>query len=124
MHPIAVRNAIRGSADPAVADRVFDSVNRAMMRRVLAVAEHFAPDLIVHEPFAAAAAIAAELLKTPAVLHNVGLDHGERVCTRLAGGRGRGGWLTAPCERPRISRPAAAACRSRRTGSPPPTSPA
>ncbi|MFE3189690.1 glycosyltransferase [Nocardia sp. NPDC059240] len=83
LHPLAARNALAGSADPMVAARVFAPVNEAMRTRVLALARHFAPDLIVHEPFAAVAAIAADRLKIPAVLHNVGLDHGERVCARL-----------------------------------------
>ncbi|AYF78396.1 DUF1205 domain-containing protein [Nocardia yunnanensis] len=83
LHPIAARNAIVGSADPAVAARVFAPVNEGMRSRVRALTEHFAPDLIVHEPFAAVAAIAAAESKTPAVLHNVGLDHGERVCAGL-----------------------------------------
>ncbi|WP_040810203.1 glycosyltransferase [Nocardia concava] len=82
-HPIAARNAILGSADPMVAARVFKSVNDNMRTRVLTLAEHYAPDLIIHEPFAAVAAIAAETLKIPAVLHNIGLDHGERVCAGL-----------------------------------------
>ncbi|GAB2551873.1 glycosyltransferase [Nocardia heshunensis] len=83
LHPLAARNALLGSADPMVAARVFAPVNAAMRARVFALARHFAPDLIVHEPFAAVAAMAADQLKVPAVLHNVGLDHGERVCARL-----------------------------------------
>ncbi|MEC3954093.1 nucleotide disphospho-sugar-binding domain-containing protein [Nocardia sp. CDC153] len=83
LHPLAARHAIIGSADPMVAARVFAAVNDNMLRRVLALSEQFAPDLIVHEPFAAVAAIAADRLKVPAVLHNIGLDHGELVCARL-----------------------------------------
>ncbi|MVU76968.1 DUF1205 domain-containing protein [Nocardia sp. ET3-3] len=83
LHPIAARNAIAGSADPAVAARVFESVNDRMAARVSALVERFAPDLIVHEPFAAVAAIAGDRRKIPAVLHNIGLDHGELVCARL-----------------------------------------
>ncbi|GAB0106760.1 DUF1205 domain-containing protein [Nocardia sp. JMUB6875] len=82
-HPVAARNAILGSADPMVAARVFRPVNDNMRTRVQALAEHYAPDLIIHEPFAAVASIAAEHLKIPAVLHNIGLDHGERVCASL-----------------------------------------
>lgn len=85
LHPVAARNALRGSADPEVAARVFISVNERMAARVITAAQRFAPDLIVHEPFAAAAVIAADRLNVPAVLHNIGLDHGHEVNARLLG---------------------------------------
>ncbi|MFJ4649985.1 glycosyltransferase [Nocardia sp. NPDC088792] len=82
-HPLAARNALLGSADPEVAARIFAPVNERMAARVTALAEHFAPGLIVHEPFAAVAAAAAARLRIPAVLHNIGLDHGDRITARL-----------------------------------------
>ncbi|MFI1917005.1 glycosyltransferase [Nocardia sp. NPDC020380] len=82
-HPLAARSALIGSADPEVAARVFTAVNVRMAARVTALAERFSPGLIVHEPFAAVAAAAATRLQIPAVLHNIGLDHGDRISARL-----------------------------------------
>lgn len=79
LHPSAARSAFAGNADPRVAGRIAAQLNRPIRDAMTATAREFKADIIVHEPFAAAAALAAAALDIPAVLHNIGLDHGERI---------------------------------------------
>lgn len=78
-HPRAAVRSGRGVADAEGAGRVFAHVNRPAVEAVVRTAESFAPDLVVHEPFAAAGAVAAARLGIPSVLHNIAFDDGSRI---------------------------------------------
>ncbi|KAA0017025.1 glycosyltransferase [Antrihabitans cavernicola] len=87
LHPQRALRGMRGIADPQAAGRVFAVVNRPMIEPVFALARRFAPDVIVHEPYAAAGAIAAARLGIASVLHNIALIDGaallEQILLRL-----------------------------------------
>lgn len=75
-HPLLAVRSARGMADAPGGARVFAVTNRPMLAPLLAAAREFRPELIVHEPFASVAAIVAERLGVPAILHNIALDDG------------------------------------------------
>ena len=82
-HPrIALRGA-RGLADAQAAGLVFAAVNRPMIDTLLTVTRSFAPDLVVHDPYAAAAAIAAARLGVASVLHNIALNDGTALLDQI-----------------------------------------
>ncbi|MET9211328.1 MULTISPECIES: glycosyltransferase [unclassified Nocardia] len=75
-HPLLAVRSAHGMAEPRGGARVFAVTNRPMLAPLLAAAREFRPQLIVHEPFAAAAAIVAAQLGVPTILHNIALDDG------------------------------------------------
>ncbi|WP_067895006.1 glycosyltransferase [Nocardia vaccinii] len=89
-HPVLAARSVAGRADPRGGAHVFAVTNKPMIAPLTRTAERFQPDLVVHEPFAAAAAIAAARIGVPAVLHNIALDNGtliRRELLRLLCGR-------------------------------------
>ncbi|MFC6010388.1 glycosyltransferase [Nocardia lasii] len=82
-HPVLALSSARGMADARGGAHVFAVTNRPMIRPLLRAAAEFRPDLLVHEPFAAAAAIVAARLDVPTVLHNIALDDGTVIRREL-----------------------------------------
>ena len=94
LHPVLAARSASGRADPRGGAHVFAVMNRPMIAPLTRAAERFQPDLVVHEPFAAAAAIVAARLGVPAALHNIALDNGtliRRELLRLLCGREESG---------------------------------
>ncbi|WP_067669936.1 glycosyltransferase [Nocardia miyunensis] len=90
LHPVLAARSATGRADARGGAHVFAVTNRPMIAPLTRTAERFHPDLVVHEPFAAAAAIVAARIGVPAVLHNIALDDGtliRRELLRLLWGR-------------------------------------
>lgn len=84
-HPLALRSEVAGEADLRFPSRLFAAVNARMADDLLAVARRWAPDLVVHEPFAVAGAVAATELSVPAVVHEMSLfDGAELAAATLA----------------------------------------
>jgi|GEM_PF-7033368 len=81
-HPTAAVRSGRGVADADGAGRVFARINRPAVGAVAHAVLSFAPDLVVHEPFAAVGAVAAARYGIPSVLHNIAFDDGTRVLER------------------------------------------
>lgn len=69
---LAVREA-SGRAGIPLAGKIFGALNAGMLDRVIAEAEAFAPDVVVHEPFAPAGLVAARRTGVRAVLHQISL---------------------------------------------------
>ncbi|MFJ2837538.1 glycosyltransferase [Nocardia sp. NPDC087230] len=82
-HPLLAVRSARGMADAQGGARVFAVTNRPMLAPLLAAAREFRPELIVHEPFASAAAIVAAQLGVPTLLHNIALDDGTVIRREL-----------------------------------------
>ncbi|WP_040831613.1 glycosyltransferase [Nocardia jiangxiensis] len=90
LHPVLAVRSMTGRADPRGGAHVFAVTNKPMIAPLTRTAERFQPDLVVHEPFAAAAAIVAARIGVPTVLHNIALDNGtliRRELLRLLCGR-------------------------------------
>ncbi|QFZ18942.1 nucleotide disphospho-sugar-binding domain-containing protein [Saccharothrix syringae] len=84
-HPLMLRTELAGEADLRFASRLFAAVNARMAGPLLAAARRWAPDLVVHEPFAVAGAFAAAELSVPAVVHEMSLfDGAELAAATLA----------------------------------------
>ncbi|ASR37717.1 hypothetical protein BAY61_24975 [Prauserella marina] len=93
-HPLLARVEAAGAADLGFVSRLFGSVNTSMLADVLAVADRWKPDLIVHEPLAASAAIAADRYGIPAVVHDTSLFDGAALTEATA--RRMGSKVAAP----------------------------
>ncbi|WP_040689176.1 glycosyltransferase [Nocardia vinacea] len=88
-HPRAAVRSGLGVADADGAGRVFAHINRPAVEAVAQATKSFAPDLVVHEPFAAAGTVAAARYGIPSVLHNIAFDNGTRVCEQILRHMGR-----------------------------------
>ncbi|WP_052313818.1 glycosyltransferase [Nocardia thailandica] len=82
-HPVLAVRSARGMADARGGAHVFAVTNRPLLAPLTRAASAFAPDVIVHEPFAAAAAIVAERLGVPTVLHNIAFDDAREIRREL-----------------------------------------
>ncbi|MFE1591306.1 glycosyltransferase [Nocardia sp. NPDC058705] len=78
-HPVLALRSGQGMADARGGAHVFAVTNRPMIEPLLRAAREFRPDVIVHEPFASAAAIVADRLGVPTILHNIALDNGTVI---------------------------------------------
>src|SRR5437764_13677417 len=67
-HPRLARGEAAGRADPRAVSALWAPVGRRMADGVAPVAERTAPDLVVHDPFAAVAAEVAGRRGVPAVV--------------------------------------------------------
>ncbi|QTR03458.1 DUF1205 domain-containing protein, partial [Saccharothrix algeriensis] len=84
-HPLELRSQLAGGEDLRFPSRLFAAVNARMAGPLLAAARRWQPDLVVHEPFAVAGALAAAELSVPAVVHEVSLfDGAELAAAALA----------------------------------------
>lgn len=82
-HPVLASRSGKGMADARGGAHVFAVTNRPMIAPLLRAAAEFEPALIVHEPFASAAAIVADRLGVPTILHNIALDNGTVIRREL-----------------------------------------
>ncbi|MFD4439442.1 glycosyltransferase [Nocardia sp. NPDC058519] len=82
-HPMLALRSGKGMADARGGAHVFAVTNRPMIEPLFLAATEFRPEVIVHEPFASAAAIAADRLGVPTVLHNIALDNGTVIRREL-----------------------------------------
>ncbi|MEV0542460.1 glycosyltransferase [Nocardia salmonicida] len=82
-HPVLAWRSGKGMADARGGAHVFAVTNRPMIEPLLRAATEFGPDVIVHEPFASAAAIVADRLGVPTVLHNIAFDNGTVIRREL-----------------------------------------
>ncbi|TCJ96731.1 UDP:flavonoid glycosyltransferase YjiC (YdhE family) [Nocardia alba] len=82
-HPVLAWQSGRGMADPRGGAHVFAVTNRPMIEPLSRAAIEFRPQVIVHEPFASAAAIVADRLGVPTILHNIAFDNGTLIRREL-----------------------------------------
>ena len=75
-HPLIARAELAGSAGTRGVRLLFGAVNDQLVDGVIALADRWAPDLVVYEPLGVAGAVAAARRDLPAVLH------GTRSSTR------------------------------------------
>lgn len=88
-HPVIARAELTGTAGTRGVALLFGEVNAQLADGVLAVADEWAPDLVVHEPLAVAGAVAAARRGVPAVRHETMLFDGRdlvRVTADRIGG--------------------------------------
>jgi len=78
-HPFIAKAELAGEAGTRGVRLLFGAVNEEMADNVLALAERWAPELVIYEPLAAAGALAAAGLGVPAVLHENSLFDGREL---------------------------------------------
>ncbi|MEU3273157.1 nucleotide disphospho-sugar-binding domain-containing protein [Saccharomonospora sp. NPDC006951] len=83
-HPLLAKVEAAGAADLGFVSRLFGAANTRMLADVLAVTARWKPDVIVHEPLATSAAIAAERYGIPAVVHDTSLFDGAALTEATA----------------------------------------
>jgi UDP:flavonoid glycosyltransferase YjiC (YdhE family) len=95
-HPLIARAELAGEAGSRGVALLFGAANAQLVDGVLAVAERWRPDLVVHEPLAVAGALAAARLDVPAVLHENSLFDGAELVRVTAARLGRHGTTALP----------------------------
>ncbi|BBF98916.1 glycosyl transferase [Pseudonocardia saturnea] len=75
-HPVTARAELAGRGGDAGVRSLFGPVNEELTDALVTVAEQWRPDIVLHEPLAAAGALAAARHDVPAVLHENGLLDG------------------------------------------------
>ncbi len=99
-HPMIARAELAGEGGTRGVSLLFGAVNDEMADHVVALAKRWAPDVVVHEPLAAAGALAAATLGVPAVVHENSLFDGPELvrvtATRLTATFQRHGVETLP----------------------------
>ncbi|MEV0700212.1 nucleotide disphospho-sugar-binding domain-containing protein [Saccharopolyspora sp. NPDC050389] len=97
-HPLLARAELAGNGGIRTVSRLFGAVNDEMADGVVALADRWKPDLVIHEPLAAAGALAAAKRGIPAVLHENTLFDGPEVfgATRMAAPLARHGVSALP----------------------------
>ncbi|MEU4482482.1 nucleotide disphospho-sugar-binding domain-containing protein [Micromonospora sp. NPDC023966] len=78
-HPLVARAELAGRGGTRGAGLLFGTVNDQLADGVVALAEEWRPDLVVHEPFAVAGAVAAARLGVPTVRHENTLFDGREL---------------------------------------------
>ncbi|MEH1102911.1 nucleotide disphospho-sugar-binding domain-containing protein [Micromonospora sp. CPCC 205561] len=78
-HPLVARSELAGTAGTRGAGLLFGAVNDQLADGVLAVGREWRPDLVIHEPFAVAGALAAAILGVPAVRQENALFDGREL---------------------------------------------
>ncbi|MGR6320420.1 DUF1205 domain-containing protein [Micromonospora soli] len=96
-HPLIARAELAGTAGTRGAALLFGQVNDELADGLVAVARDWSPDLVVHEPFAVAGALAAARVGVPAVRHENSLFDGREL-VRVTTGR-----LAAALRRHRVA---------------------
>ncbi|MEU5781229.1 nucleotide disphospho-sugar-binding domain-containing protein [Micromonospora lupini] len=76
-HPLIARAEMAGTAGTRGAGLLFGALNDQLTDPVVALATEWRPDLVVHEPFAVAGAVAAARLDVPAVRQENALFDGQ-----------------------------------------------
>jgi UDP:flavonoid glycosyltransferase YjiC (YdhE family) len=91
-HPLLTRAERKGTAGTRAAALTFGSVNDQLADSLVALAERWQPDLVVHDPLAVAGALAAATAGVPAVLLDNTLIGGPELAAvtvaRFRRGRG------------------------------------
>ena len=85
-HPLLLRRELRGQAGTDLVGFLFAGVSARMAGGVLALAEAFDADLVVHEPLAAAGSLAAARRKIPVVLLDASLFDAETLLAATTAG--------------------------------------
>ena len=85
-HPLLLRRELHGQAGTDLVGRLFAAVSARMAGGVLALAEAFDADLVVHEPLAAAGSLAAARRKIPVVLLDASLFDAETLLAATMAG--------------------------------------
>ncbi|MFF0380114.1 glycosyltransferase [Actinoplanes missouriensis] len=80
-HPLRIRAELSGTAGTEMVGALFGAVNRRLLPGLRTLVREWRPDLIIHEPLAAAAAT----LGVPTVLHENSLYAGPPLVTATAG---------------------------------------
>lgn len=89
-NPLLARRELAGRGGTAAVGQLFGGVNERLADPVVALAEQWRPDLVVHEPLAVAGALAAARLGVPTVLQENSLwDGPELIAATAAGARMR-----------------------------------
>ncbi|PWU58586.1 glycosyltransferase, partial [Micromonospora globispora] len=78
-HPLIARAELAGTAGTRGAGLLFGQVNDELADGMVALAEEWSPDLVLHEPFAVAGALAAARVGVPAVRHENSLFDGREL---------------------------------------------
>ncbi|MDO3700192.1 DUF1205 domain-containing protein [Micromonospora sp. C28SCA-DRY-2] len=78
-HPLLARAELAGRGGTRGAGALFGTVNDQLADGVVALAEEWRPDLVLHEPFAVAGAVAAARLGVPAVRQENTLFDGREL---------------------------------------------
>ncbi|MFG1841462.1 nucleotide disphospho-sugar-binding domain-containing protein [Micromonospora sp. NPDC049175] len=76
-HPLIARAEMAGTADTRGAGLLFGALNDRLIDPVVTLATEWRPDLVLHEPFAVAGAVAAARLGVPAVRQENSLFDGR-----------------------------------------------
>jgi UDP:flavonoid glycosyltransferase YjiC (YdhE family) len=80
LHPLKARRAAQGEErEPDLVGVLFGAVAARTVEGVLALADEWQPDLVVHEPFAVAGSLAAARHGAPTVLVNMTLFDAEKL---------------------------------------------
>ncbi|MER5335342.1 nucleotide disphospho-sugar-binding domain-containing protein [Micromonospora sp. NPDC002717] len=99
-HPLIARAELAGTAGTRGAALLFGAVNDQIADGVVAVAARWKPDLVIHEPFAVAGALAAATRGVPAVRQENALFDGRELVrvtlARLGGALRRHGLTELP----------------------------
>lgn len=85
--PVAAVRELDGRAGTEVAGELFGRVNAGLVDAVVDLAQRWRPDLVVHEPLAAAGAVAAARLGVPAVLQENSLADGPQLLAATVASR-------------------------------------
>ncbi|MEU6641954.1 nucleotide disphospho-sugar-binding domain-containing protein [Saccharomonospora sp. NPDC046836] len=83
-HPLMAKTELAGGADLRFVSRLFAAANRRMLGAVLELADHWKPDIVVHEPLAAAGAVVAAARGVPAIVHDTSLFDGTTLTAATA----------------------------------------
>ncbi|MBY8870345.1 DUF1205 domain-containing protein [Micromonospora sp. PLK6-60] len=78
-HPLIARAELAGTGGTRGAALLFGQVNDELADGMVALAEEWSPDLVLHEPFAVAGALAAARVGVPAVRHENSLFDGREL---------------------------------------------
>ncbi|MFI5924564.1 nucleotide disphospho-sugar-binding domain-containing protein [Micromonospora sp. NPDC051543] len=78
-HPLIARAEMAGNAGTRGAGLIFGALNDQLTDPVVTLATRWRPDLVLHEPFAVAGAVAAALLGVPAVRQENSLFDGREL---------------------------------------------
>ncbi|WBB68195.1 nucleotide disphospho-sugar-binding domain-containing protein [Micromonospora sp. WMMD812] len=99
-HPLVARAELAGTAGTRGAGLLFGALNDRLTDPVVALATEWKPDLVLHEPFAVAGAVAAARLGVPAVRQENALfdgrELGRATIARLSGALRRHGLAELP----------------------------
>jgi UDP:flavonoid glycosyltransferase YjiC (YdhE family) len=88
-HPLTARAELNGTAGTSVAGRMFGTANDRFADAVVGLAGEWRPDVVVHEPFAPAGALAAATIGAPAVHVENALFPGPEVAAAVVARMGR-----------------------------------